>query len=136
VYQITVHVVDPALTGLVWDMEIYFADQQPPWSGGQPGSGPTGWTTMPVTGGIGWMTQSAPLIACQPVTFIVQAPPTQVGDIIWLHLTNREHQNMGYVTSTRVPRPGLAAADGILRAEEQPCQASAPAAASWLAWLR
>lgn len=129
VYQITVHVVDQALNGLVWDMEIFFADQQPPWSDGQAGPGPNGWMPMTVTGGIGWVTQDAPLLTCQPVTFTFQAPASQVGDVIWLHLTDREHHNMGNITSTRVPKPGLTAA------ADQQCQTSAPHTA-WTTWLR
>ncbi|MCX6030340.1 MAG: DUF6073 family protein [Chloroflexi bacterium] len=136
VYQMTVHVVDPALNAIVWDLEIFFADQQPPWSGGQAGPGPNGWTTMPVTGGIGWVTPGTPLLTCQPVTFTFQASPNEVGDVILLHLTDREHQNLGNITSTRVPKPGLAAADGIVRAEEQPCQQVNILPNAWLAWVR
>jgi hypothetical protein len=126
VYQMTVHVVDQALNGIIFDLEIYFAEQQPPWTSGQALQGPPGWTTMPVTGGIGWVTSSSPLLTCHPVTFIFQASPS-VGDAIWVHLTDREHRNLGYIISQRVPRPG------VLAAEDQPCQAAGPS--SPLAWL-
>jgi hypothetical protein len=100
---ITVHVQDPALTGLIYDMEIFFSEQQPPWQGGQPISGPRGWEPFPVPGGIGWVTTGAPLVACQPVQFVVQLPPgTGIGDVIWLHMTDKEHKNLGYVVSQRV----------------------------------
>jgi hypothetical protein len=99
---ITVHVQDPALSLLIYDMEIFFAEQQPPWPGGQPISGPPGWEPFPVTGGIGWVTGSNPLVACQPVQFVVQLPPgIAVGDAIWLHMTDKEHNNLGYVVSQR-----------------------------------
>jgi hypothetical protein len=99
---ITVHVQDPALTGLIYDMEIFFNEQTPPWPGGQPVHGPQGWEPFPVPGGIGWVTSSNPLVACQPVQFVVQLPPgVAIGDVIWLHMTDKEHKNLGYVVSQR-----------------------------------
>jgi hypothetical protein len=109
---ITVHVIDPLLSGLIWDMEIYFNDQTPPWPpGAQPISGPPGWQPFPVPGGIGWMTNSNPLLACQPVQFVLQFPPGATpGSTIWLHMTDQNHNNLGYVVSQRVaPDSGGAA---------------------------
>lgn len=108
---ITVHVQDPALSLLLYDMEVFFNEQRPPWAGGQPVHGPQGWEPFPVPGGIGWVTTSTPLVACQPVQFVVQLPPTfQVGDAIWLHMTDKDHKNLGYVISQRVSPPGIDAA--------------------------
>ncbi len=89
---ITVHVIDPSLSGLIWDMEIYFNDQ-----------------TVP--GGIGWMTSSNPLQFCQPVQFVLQFPPGATpGNTIWLHMTDQNHNNLGYVVSQRAaPGSGGAA---------------------------
>lgn len=99
---ITVHVQDPALSLLIYDMEIFFDEQQPPWPGGQPISGPPGWEPFLVPGGIGWMTSSNPLIVCHPVQFVVQLPAgIAIGDVIWLHMTDKEHNNLGYVVSQR-----------------------------------
>jgi hypothetical protein len=109
---ITVHVIDPSLSGLIWDMEIYFNDQTPPWPpGAQPISGPPGWQPFPVPGGIGWMTSSSPLQVCQPVQFVLQFPPGAApGSTIWLHMTDQNHNNLGYVVSQRVaPDSGGAA---------------------------
>jgi len=100
---ITVHVQDPALTLLIYDMEIFFNEQRPPWPGGQPVHGPPGWEPFPVPGGIGWVTGSNPLVACQPVQFVVWLPPgIAIGDAIWLHMTDKDHNNLGYVVSQRV----------------------------------
>jgi len=105
---ITVHVQDPTLSLLIYDMEIFFDEQQPPWPGGQPISGPPGWEPFPVPGGIGWMTNSNPLVACQPVQFVVQLPlGIAIGDVIWLHVTDKDHNNLGYVVSQR-SAPGAA----------------------------
>ncbi len=111
VVVITVHVQDPALNGLIWDMEIFFNEQTPPWPGGQPISGPPGWQPFPVPGGIGWMTNNSPLLTCQPVQFVLQFPPGAVpGSTIWLHMTDENHNNLGYVISQRVsPLSGGAA---------------------------
>lgn len=104
VVVITVHVTDPALSGLIWDMEIFFNEQTPPWPpGAQPISGPPGWQPFPVPGGIGWMTNSNPLLACQPVQFVLQFPlGATPGSTIWLHMTDQNHNNLGYVVSQRV----------------------------------
>ena len=100
---ITVHVQDPTLSLLIYDMEIFFDEQQPPWPGGQPISGPPGWEPFPVPGGIGWVTNSNPLVACQPVQFVVLPPlGVPIGDVIWLHVTDKDHHNLGYVISQRV----------------------------------
>lgn len=105
---ITVHVQDPALAGLIYDMEIFFKEQQPPWPGGQPISGPPGWEPFPVSDGIGWVTGANPLPVCQPVQFVVQLPiGVAVGDAIWLHMTDKDHKNLGYVVSQR-SAPGAA----------------------------
>ena len=67
---------------------------------------------MPVPGGIGWMTNSNPLQTCHPVTFVVAVPPgIPVGDSITIHLTDKAHNNLGNITSQRVPPPGLAMLD-------------------------
>ncbi|MBE2233124.1 MAG: LamG domain-containing protein, partial [Anaerolinea sp.] len=94
---ITVHVVDPSLSGLIWDMEIFFNEQTPPWPpGSQPISGPPGWQPFTVPGGIGWMTSGAPLQYCQPVQFVLQFPPgVSPGSTIWLHMTDQNHNNLG-----------------------------------------
>lgn len=105
--------IDPALTNLFYDMEIFFGEQQPPWPGGQPISGPPGWEPFPVPGGIGWVTGTNPLEVCHPVQFVVMLPPSfPIGDVIWLHMTDKNHNNLGYVVSHRVtsaaagPDPG------------------------------
>ncbi len=104
VVVITVHVTDPALNLLIWDMEIFFNEQTPPWPPGPaPITGPPGWQPFPVPGGIGWMTNGSPLQTCQPVQFVLQFPPGATpGNTIWLHMTDQNHNNLGYVVSQRV----------------------------------
>ena len=115
VVVITVHVIDPSLSGLIWDMEIFFNEQTPPWPGGTPISGPQGWQPFPVPGGIGWMTNSNPLQFCQPVQFVLQFPPGATpGNAIWLHMTDQNHNNLGYVISQRVRQPGVRAGKRVL----------------------
>jgi hypothetical protein len=108
---ITIHAQDPALHRVIYDLEIFFAEQEPPWTGGQPVSGPPGWQPFPMTGGIGWMTSTSPLMVCQPVQFVVQlSPGATVGEAIGLHMTDQHHNNLGYVISQRVSQPGASAA--------------------------
>jgi hypothetical protein len=114
VYQITVHVVTDDLHGIVFDLEIFFADQSPPWTGGQPLQAPPGWFPMQMSGGIGWVTEANPLQKCQPVHFVIQTPAdTKVGDFISIHLTDRNHRNLGNITSQRVARPGVIATEEL-----------------------
>jgi len=108
---ITVHVQDKALTLLIYDMELFFNEQNPHWSDGQPLSGPPGWQPFPVSGGIGWVTSSNPLVECQPVQFVIMLPPGFApGDAIWLHMTDKDHNNLGYVISSHVALAGVRAA--------------------------
>ncbi len=104
VVVITVHVTDPALNGLIWDMEIFFDEQTPPWPPGPvPISGPPGWQPFSMPGGIGWMSNSSPLQTCQPVQFTLQFPPGATpGTSILLHMTDQNHNNLGYVVSEQV----------------------------------
>jgi hypothetical protein len=107
---ITVHVVDPAFDRKIYDMEIFPNEQTPPWPAGQPISGPQGWQPVFMPTYIGWVTANNPLITCQPVQFGVMLPPTAaIGDAISLHMTDQSHNNLGYVTSTRVVAPGVSA---------------------------
>ena len=108
---ITVHVITDDLHAIVYDLEIFFKDQQPPWPGGQPVQGPPGWEPMPMTDGVGWVTNSNPLQKCHPVTFVIVAPPSAVGDSIIIHLTDKDHKNLGNIASQRVNPPGLTMPD-------------------------
>lgn len=106
--EITVHVVTDDLDAIVFDLEIIFADQKPPWPGAQPVSGPPGWDPAPIAGGIGWQTQTNPLRKCQPVKFLIQVDPTMaVGDFITIHLTDKDHKNLGNIASQRVNPPAM-----------------------------
>jgi hypothetical protein len=113
--QITIHVQTKELDKIVFDMEIFFKDQNPVWVGVQPVHGPAGWEPFPVPGGIGWVTGNNPLQTCQPVVFVVQIPPgVAVGDFISIHLTNKDHQNLGNITSQRVSLTSMAMLNGWL----------------------
>ncbi len=100
--EITVHVNEIGADGIVYDLEIFYGEQKPPWESAQPVEWPDGWSPMPVAGGVGWMTSTNPLRYCQAVTFLVQVTGP-VGDMIWIHVTDRDHNNIGYITSSREP---------------------------------
>ena len=113
--QITIHVQTKELDKIVFDMEIFFKDQNPVWVGVQPVHGPAGWEPFPVPGGIGWVTGNNPLQTCQPVVFVVQIlPGVAVGDFISIHLTDKDHQNLGNITSQRVRMTSMAMLNGWL----------------------
>lgn len=96
------HVNEIGTDGVVYDLEIFYGEQKPVWESAQPVEWPEGWIPKPVPGGVGWMTSTNPLRYCQAVTFLVQVTGP-VGDMIWIHVTDKEHKNIGYITSTRAP---------------------------------
>ena len=98
-----IHVTDQALDGLIYDIEIFYGEKFPPWGMAQPISWPPGWTPMvDMVGGIGFMTTSNPLHYCQQVFFTIQVFPPQIGATIWIHATDRDHKNLGYILSHRL----------------------------------
>lgn len=109
--QMTVHVMSSDLDGAIYDLEIYFSDQTPPWTGGGPVQPPPGWRAEPLpNGGIRFVTEEAPLRTTEPVIlqFTSESPS---GDFIIVHATDRNHQDMGTFASQRVSAAvsGLAA---------------------------
>ena len=101
VIVITVHVTggDPGLNGVIYDLEIQFGEQDPPWESGEilgvepPYDGT--WGSQPVSGGIGVRTESNPLVTCVPITVIASAPPSVTGSIITIHATDKDHGDIG-----------------------------------------
>lgn len=98
--EMRVHVVTPALDQLIYDLEIYFGEQTPPWSGGQPVQAPPGWSAQPIPGGIRFVTSNSPLRTCQPVTLRFQSNPPP-GNAIIVHATDQNHRDIGTFVSQR-----------------------------------
>lgn|GEM_PF-6151694 len=105
--RLMVHVLDPVYLNKIYDLEIYFNEQNPPWQFGHPLQWPTGWfgelildqSGAPV--GIRFYTLEFPLVPCQPQQFLLHflaAPPP---DVILIHVTDKDHNNLGYITSVR-----------------------------------
>jgi len=100
--EITVHVVDGALDALIYDLEIFYGEQQPHWQGATPVQGPTGWSPGQISGGLGFSTSTSPLRTCQPVKFVIQVAPPFTGDSIAIRVTDKTHKNLGYIYAQRV----------------------------------
>ena len=103
-----VHVRDEAYRNKIYDLEIYFNEQIPPWQQGMlVPQWPTGWNgelIMDQSGapiGIRFYTLQSPLVPCQEtffwLHFIAAPPPT----MILIHVTDKDHNNLGYITSRR-----------------------------------
>ncbi len=108
--NIMLHVVKDDLANKIYDFEIYFDQQQPPWNGATPQQLPPGWVAVPIvddTGkiiGIRWVTEQSPLPFCQPQYFPVAIdPPQWPGDSIIIYLTDANHQVIGYIVSQPAP---------------------------------
>jgi hypothetical protein len=97
------HVMKNDLDKMIFDIEIFYAEQNPPWPGAEPISWPEGWMPAPTPGGIGFATSSNPLLFCHEVKFIILLGSFQPGDPIKIHLTDSQHNNLGYIDSQRVP---------------------------------
>jgi len=101
-----VHVLDEAYRNKIYDLEIYFNEQIPPWQFGLPVQWPTGWfgeLLMDQSGapvGIRFYTLEVPLVPCQPQSFVLhfvaEPPPT-----VLIHVTDKDHNNLGYIISVR-----------------------------------
>ncbi len=107
--DLTIHVQDRQLEGLIYDFEIYFDLQQPPWNGATPLQGPPGWIPVPITNdegkiiGIRWVTQGQPLPFCQAQHFVIKIDPSEwPGGFITIYLTDINHNVIGQITSQRV----------------------------------
>jgi len=101
VIEISVQVVDHALDGLIYDMELYFGDQSPSWQGAQPLQWPAGWNPVPIAAGIGFRTETAPLTPAAASRIVIQVVPPAAGNTIWIALTGRDHRILGYIVSQR-----------------------------------
>jgi hypothetical protein len=97
---ITITVTQPQ-TVPIYDVEIFFAEQNPPWQSGNPGGGPPGWMPQPIPGGIRWFTTTNPFTVGVP--FVFQAPGANpVGNTILINLTDVNGAIIGVIVSSRV----------------------------------
>ncbi len=111
VTNVTIHIQRDDLDSKVFDWEIYFAAQQPPWQSAQWLTPPPGWTAEPifengVVVGVRWVTVETPLRTCHPITFgVIPVPPTALGNFITIYLTDQNHNIIGQISSQRAPTP-------------------------------
>ncbi len=99
--EMQVHVISQPLDQLIYDLEIYFGEQTPPWADGQPIQPPPGWSAQPLPNGIRFVTSNNPLHTCQPVTLRLQANPPP-GNTIIVHATDQNHRDLGTFVSQRL----------------------------------
>ena len=100
------------LSGQIFDIEIYFDVQDPPWEGAQGQQAPPGWRIEQIVDGNGnvigirFVTDTDPIVAGQPIHLgLVMQPPTALGNFIILYLTDEKHQIIGQSASQRVTDP-------------------------------
>ncbi|MEO6061850.1 MAG: hypothetical protein ABIQ99_07935 [Thermoflexales bacterium] len=99
---VRVHVIEAGLNGMIYDLRIFFNQQVPPWSGGQPGALPPGWNFQPSPSGIILLTETNPLLTCQPVFIdLLNVAPTSVNQII-IVATDVNHNVIGQFVSQKV----------------------------------
>ncbi|MCX7851709.1 MAG: hypothetical protein N2383_02890, partial [Caldilineales bacterium] len=108
--DITIHALRDEYRNLIYDVDILFAGQNPPWQGVAGVGCPPGWTAEPLTVGgvvvgVRCVTEQVPLQVCQPTHFVFQLVPPEPpwpGQFITILLTDREHKVIGQITSQRV----------------------------------
>ncbi len=108
--DIQIHVLDPDLDGQVYDIELYFHLQEPPWKSLEWVQLPPGWSgeilgpgpDQPPTGGRA-VTANAPMRTCQPLNFRIAVESTtgSVGNTIIIYLTDANHQVIGQIAAQR-----------------------------------
>lgn len=117
--DLAIHVVYEDVDNIIYDFEIYWGLQNPPWQGAQPGdpsTWPPGWQPEPITDnqgqiiGIRWVTAENPLRRCEPMHFPILPMPPEVGDFLTIYLTDKDHNVIGQIAGQRVAPPGAAPA--------------------------
>jgi hypothetical protein len=87
---------------IIYDIEIIWDMQDPPWPGAEPWFAPEGWEPEPIPGGIRFVTRDQPLPTCQPREFGLILPPEfPLGDFIVILLTDKDHNVIGQIGSQR-----------------------------------
>lgn len=103
VITLTAEVVQPDLSGTIYGLEFLYNEQNPPWLEAMAMDHPPTWFWTTIPGALVFETADDPLIRGTPVTFVLGVYAQSIGDTIVIHATDKNHNNLGYIYSQRVP---------------------------------
>ncbi|KYK36865.1 MAG: hypothetical protein AYK19_00810 [Theionarchaea archaeon DG-70-1] len=101
VIDLYIHVVDEDLSGKIYDIEILPEVQDPEWESADGLKSPQGWKFEKMGDGVRFYTETAPLLMCQGVWFTFKIGRKGPLQDIRLHVTDKNHENLGIVVSKR-----------------------------------
>jgi hypothetical protein len=100
VIELNVRVVGDFYSDKIYDIEIFPESQNPPWYGIDAIEAPEGWSYEKIGNGIRFYTLTDPLIKCQPRKFIFRVWGIRISRYIEIHITDKDHENLGVILST------------------------------------
>jgi hypothetical protein len=101
VIELYMHVESNTYSNKIYDIEILPNVQDPPWKTAEGLKAPEGWKYEKMDDGVRFFTQSNPLLKCQRTKFRFKFQATTIPESIRVHITSRDHTNMGIVLSTK-----------------------------------
>ena len=100
VIEMNVRVVGGFYSDKIYGIEIFPEAQNPPWYGVDAIEAPEGWSYEKIGNGIRFFTLTDPLIKCQPRKFIFRIWGIRISRYIEVHITDKNHENLGVIMST------------------------------------
>lgn len=101
VIELYVHVMTEEYSEEIYDIEILPEIQKPPWKKAEGLKAPEDWKFEKMGKGVRFYTEESPLLECERTKFTFKVEAGEISDIIWLHVTDEDHKNMGLVYSTK-----------------------------------
>ena len=100
--ELYIRVVDDAYSSLIYDIEIFIDAQEPTWERVEGIWAPDDWYYEPICkSGVRFYTETSPLIKCQRKRFVFRVWARRISWYIRVHVTDRDHENLGEVISIR-----------------------------------
>ena len=106
VVELEIHVVRKSYSGVIYDIEIFPGDQDPPWKNVKDIKAiklPEDWDFENIGKGVRFYTRRSPLRKCEPEKFIFKIlPPQKTVESIQIHLTDKNCTIIGDMVSLPV----------------------------------
>ncbi|MGD2247213.1 MAG: S8 family peptidase [Candidatus Methanofastidiosia archaeon] len=101
VVEMYVRVINDDYSNVIYDLEIFREDQHPMWDSIEVLETPEGWNYEDLGCGVKFYTETNPLLKCQRVRFVFRVTAKRISWYIRIHVTDKDHQNMGMIVGTR-----------------------------------
>jgi len=101
VIDLYIHVTDEDHSSTIYDIEILPEDQNPSWESAEGVEAPQNWAIEKMGNGVRFYTDTDPLLLCHGVKFIFKILRKAPIQDICLHVTDKDHENLGIVLSKR-----------------------------------